>query len=58
MSSVANDGVVDLQVYSIDAVVPHRGETIFAFKEKMRLRETPTGLRAELVSIRKVLEPD
>lgn len=58
IDSVNNQGIVEMQVFSVDPTVPHRGETIFAYRERFRLRAAGDKLRAELVSMRKIQEPD
>ena len=52
---VSNDGVVQMRVDCVGARGKEReGETLFSFSEQLRLRPTPTGLRAEMLNIRRL----
>ena len=55
IDQVNNDGgiVIKPEVVSWPAE-DHEWETLFTLSEKLRLRKTPSGLRVETVSIRKL----
>jgi hypothetical protein len=48
---VSNDGVIEAYVYRVDPTVPHRGETLFAVNERLRLRNAAKGPRLETLNI-------
>jgi len=62
IDQVSNDGVVQMRVDCVGARGSEReGETSFSLSERLRLRATPKGLRAEIVNIRSLPaehEPD
>jgi hypothetical protein len=47
----SNDGVIEAYVYRVDPTVPHRGETLFAVNERLRLRNAAKGPRLETLNI-------
>lgn len=52
---VTNDGIVHMRVDCVGARGTEReGETLFSLSEQLRLRATPTGLRAEALNIRRL----
>ena len=52
---VSNDGVVQVRVDCVGARGKEReGETLFSLSEQLRLRATPDGRRAEILSIRRL----
>lgn len=62
IDQVSNDGVVQMRVDCVGARGKEReGETLFSLSERLRLRATPGGLRAEMLNIRRLPvehEPD
>jgi len=48
---VSNDGVIEAYVYRVDPTVPHRGETLFAVNERLRLHNAAKGPRLETLNI-------
>ena len=54
INKVGNDGVIDLDASEVSAEVPHRGETIFAVNERLRLSDGPSGPRLEIMKIRRL----
>jgi hypothetical protein len=51
---VSNDGVIEAYVYRVDPTVPHRGETVFAVNERLRLSDDPNGARLEILKMRRL----
>lgn len=55
IDQVSNDGVVQMHVDCVGARGTEReGETLFPLSERLRLRATPRGLRAEMLNIRRL----
>ncbi len=54
INKVTNDGIVDLDASEVDPTVPHRGETIFAVNERVRLRDGPKGVGLEVLNMRRL----
>jgi hypothetical protein len=54
INKVTNDGVIDLDASEVDPSVPHRGETIFAVNERVRLRDGPKRAGLEILSMRRL----
>ena len=53
VSDVANDGVIALNVTGQESSGERKGDVDFSINEKIRMRETPSGLRLETVSVSK-----
>jgi len=51
---VSNDGTIDLEASEQCRFGDCRGETIFAVGERLRLRETPSGLRVDILKMRRL----
>jgi len=51
---VSNDGVIDLDASEYCASGDCKGETIFAVGERLRLGETPSGLRVDILKMRRL----
>ncbi len=55
INKVSDDGLIDLNASMTNSGLgEHRGETIFAVREHLRLRETPGGLQVEFVNMRRL----
>jgi hypothetical protein len=54
IDQLSNDGVIQIGVWKEVSSGERKGTTDFALSERMRLRATPAGLRAELLAIRKM----
>jgi hypothetical protein len=51
---VGNDGRIELSVSESISSGERKGETVFSLAEKLQLRKTATGLRAEVLNIRRL----
>jgi hypothetical protein len=51
---VSNDGVIDLDASEECSSGDCKGDTIFAVREQLRLRDTPNGLRLDIVNMRRL----
>ena len=51
---VGNDGRIELSVYGSISSGERKGETLFSLAETVQLRKTATGLRAEVINIRRL----
>jgi hypothetical protein len=51
---VGNDGTIELSVSESISSGERKGETVFSLAEKLQLRKTATGLRAEVLNIRRL----
>lgn len=54
IQKVNNDGVVDLEAWETISGGERKGETEFHVSERLRLREMPTGLRLDLLNMRRL----
>jgi hypothetical protein len=54
IKSVSNDCVIDLEASEECSSGDCKGETIFSVREQLRLRDTPNGLRLDIVNMRRV----
>ena len=55
INKVGDDGAIDLDASEINSGVgEHRGETIFAVNERLRLSDGPTGSRLEIMKMRRL----
>jgi len=54
VNEVSNDGVIDLDASDYCSSGDCKGETIFAAGERLRLRETPSGLRVDILKMRRL----
>jgi hypothetical protein len=52
IDNVTDDGIISLTIYGQEASGDRKGELDFSVAEKLRLREAPSGLRLETVSVR------
>jgi hypothetical protein len=51
---VGDDGVIDLDASEINSGPQHRGNTIFAVNERLRLSDGPKGPRLEILKMRRL----
>jgi hypothetical protein len=58
IDQVSNDGVIQISVSHEASSGERKGETLFALSERMRLRVSPAGLRAEILSIQRMPTSD
>lgn len=56
IDNVTDDGIISLTIYGQKASGDRKGELNFSVAEKIRMRETPAGLRLETVSVRNAPE--
>ena len=54
IKKVSNDGVIDLDASEECSSGDCKGDTIFAVREQLRLRDTPNGLRLDIVNMRRL----
>lgn len=54
LQQVSNDGAIEIRVDGVHSSGDRKGETAFSLSERLRLRQTPAGLRSEIVSIRRL----
>ncbi len=54
INKVGNDGVIDLEAAEYCAAGDCKGDTKFAVGERLRLRETPKGLRVDILKVRRL----
>lgn len=54
LQQVSNDGTIEIKVDGVHSSGDRKGETAFSLNEHLRLRQTPAGLRSEMVSIRRL----
>ena len=54
VDQVGNDGVIKINVYSVEASGERKGDTRFSLNERLRLRETSSGPRVETLNIRRL----
>jgi hypothetical protein len=52
IDEVTDQDVIGLTILGQEASVPRRGDVDFSLTERIRLRETPTGLRLETANVR------
>ncbi len=52
IDQVSNDGGILIKVEGVSRADERKDETLFSLSERLRLRETPAGLRLETVSVR------
>jgi hypothetical protein len=56
MHEVTDQGVIGLTIMGQGNSGEHKGELYFSVAEQIRVRETPAGLRLEMVKVRNALE--
>lgn len=54
LQQVSNDGAIEIRVDGVHSSGDRKGETLFSLSERLRLRQTPAGLRSEIVRIRRL----
>lgn len=54
VDQVGNDGVIQVNVYSVEASGDRKGDTLFSLSERLRLRDTSSGPRVEMLNIRRL----
>jgi len=54
INKIGNDGVIDLEAAEYCAAGDCKGDTKFAVGERLRLRETPKGLRVDILKARRL----
>jgi len=52
IDEVTDDRIISLTILGQNSGGPHKGDVNFSVAEKIRMRETPAGLRLETVSVR------
>ncbi len=54
VEQVNNDGTILIKIEVVDRSADHDFETLFSLRERLRVRETPSGLRIENVDTRRL----
>lgn len=54
IKKVGNDGVIDLEALEYCSSGDCKGDTIFAVRERLRLRDTSNGVRLDIVNMRRL----